>query len=54
MGRRLHVQPAYDDAMTRDLKRFFDEHATVAFENYPVGTLRDAPAAIAGERGGTR
>jgi hypothetical protein len=48
------VQPAYDEAMTRDLKRFFDEHATVAFENYPVGRLRDAPAAIAGERGGRR
>jgi formylmethanofuran dehydrogenase subunit A len=53
-GRRLHVQPAYDAAMTRDLKRFFDEHATVAFENYPVGQLRDAPAAIAGERGRMR
>ena len=53
-GRRLHVQPAYDEAMTRGLKRFFDEHATVAFENYPVGRLRDAPAAIAGERGGRR
>ena len=53
-GRRLHVRPAYDAAVTRDLKRFFDEHATVAFENYPVGALRDAPAALAGERGGTR
>ena len=53
-GRRIHVRPAYDAAMTRDLKRFFDEHATVAFENYPVGTLRDAPAALAGERGGGR
>jgi formylmethanofuran dehydrogenase subunit A len=53
-GRRLHVHPAYDAGMTRDLKRFFDEHATVAFENYPVGTLRDAPSAIAGERGSGR
>jgi formylmethanofuran dehydrogenase subunit A len=45
-GHRLHVKPGYDAAITRDLKRFFDEHATVAFDNYPVGTLRDAPMAI--------
>jgi len=53
-GRRLHVRPAYDNAVTRDLKRFFDDHSTVSFENYPVGTLRDAPAAIDGERGAGR
>ena len=50
-GRRLHVRPSYDAAVTRDLKRFFDERSTVAFENYPVGDLRDAPAGLAGERG---
>jgi len=53
-GRRLHVRPAYDAAMTRDLKRFFHDHSTVSFDNYPVGTLRDAPAALDGERGGSR
>jgi formylmethanofuran dehydrogenase subunit A len=42
-GRRLHVRPAHDAAVARDLKRFFDAHATVSFENYPVGALRDAP-----------
>lgn len=46
-GRRLHVRPAHDAAIARDLKRFFDEHATVSFENYPVGELRDAPSALA-------
>ena len=34
-GRRLHVRPAYDAAIERDLKRFFDQYATVSFDNYP-------------------
>jgi formylmethanofuran dehydrogenase subunit A len=33
-GRRLAVRPAYDAAVTRDLKRFFDAYATLAFDNY--------------------
>jgi len=33
-GRRLAVRPGYDAAVTRDLKRFFDEYAAVSFENY--------------------
>ena len=35
-GQRLAVRPAYDAAVTRDVKRFFDDYASVAFENYPV------------------
>jgi formylmethanofuran dehydrogenase subunit A len=35
-GRRLAVRPDYDAAVTKDLKRFFDDYATVAFENYGV------------------
>jgi formylmethanofuran dehydrogenase subunit A len=50
-GRRLHVRPSYDKSIERDVKRHFDQYATVAFENYPVGPLRDAPAVLAGERG---
>lgn len=46
-GRRLHVRPEYDPAVTRDLKRFFDDHAVVSFENYPVGPLPDAPVGAA-------
>ena len=42
-GRRLHVRPAYDDAVTRDVRRFFEEYGTVGFENYAVGTVKDAP-----------
>ena len=42
-GRRLHVRPDYDAAVTTGVKAFFDRYATVSFENYPVGALRDAP-----------
>ncbi|HEY6507276.1 MAG TPA: formylmethanofuran dehydrogenase subunit A, partial [Vicinamibacterales bacterium] len=43
-GRRLHVRPDYDRAIERPLREFFDRHATVAFDNYPVGPLSDRPA----------
>jgi formylmethanofuran dehydrogenase subunit A len=33
-GVRLAVRPDYDVAVTKDVKRFFDDYATVAFENY--------------------
>jgi len=33
-GARLAVRPNYDAAVKKDLKRFFDDYATVAFENY--------------------
>jgi formylmethanofuran dehydrogenase subunit A len=33
-GRRLAVRPEHDQAVTRDLKRFFDDYACVSFENY--------------------
>lgn len=42
-GRRLHVRPDYDRAIEGGLRSFFDECATVAFDNYPVRSLRDAP-----------
>ena len=44
-GQRLHVRPAFDGAVTKEVKRFFDECATVSFENYAVDELRDAPQA---------
>jgi formylmethanofuran dehydrogenase subunit A len=46
-GRRLHVRPAYDAAVETGIKGFFDRYGTVAFENYPVGPLRDAPGPLA-------
>jgi formylmethanofuran dehydrogenase subunit A len=29
--------------MERDLRRYFDQYATVSFDNYPVGELADRP-----------
>jgi formylmethanofuran dehydrogenase subunit A len=49
-GRRLHVQPPFEKTIEHDLKRYFDQYATVSFDNYPVGPLRDAPSAL-GSRG---
>jgi formylmethanofuran dehydrogenase subunit A len=45
-GRRLHVRPAFDSAVTRNIKAWFDERSTVQFANYPVGELRDPPSAL--------
>src|SRR5688572_12436064 len=42
-GKRLHVRPGFDAAVERGLRTYFDKYATVSFENYPVGALRDAP-----------
>ena len=50
VGGRLHVRPAYDRGVEREVRRFFDDYGTVRFENYAVGALRDAPQAV--ERGG--
>ncbi len=35
-GRLLHVAPAYDPAIERVLRPYFDEHYSVHFDNYPV------------------
>lgn len=43
VGRRLHVRPDYDRTIEAPLRDFFDRYATVAFDNYPVGVLRDEP-----------
>lgn len=43
IGRRLHLRPEYDRAVEGPLREFFDRHATVSFDNYPVGSLRDEP-----------
>ena len=42
-GRRLHVQPRYDDAVLPDIRRHFEQYSTVAFENYPVQGIPDDP-----------
>ncbi|HZW07000.1 MAG TPA: formylmethanofuran dehydrogenase subunit A, partial [Phycisphaerales bacterium] len=45
-GRRLRLAPAYDDAVLPGLRRHFDEHSTVRFENYPVRDLPGEPLAV--------
>jgi len=42
-GRRLRLAPKHDDAVVSDLRRFYDDYGTVAFDNFPVRGLRDAP-----------
>ncbi|MEJ7812378.1 MAG: formylmethanofuran dehydrogenase subunit A [Gemmatimonadaceae bacterium] len=42
-GRRLHVRPGYDAAITRGIERWFDRFGTVRFANYAVGALGDPP-----------
>jgi formylmethanofuran dehydrogenase subunit A len=45
-GVRLHVKPGYEAAVASSIERFFDEHSTVSFRNYPVGGLRDSPVPV--------
>jgi formylmethanofuran dehydrogenase subunit A len=45
-GRRLHVRPGYDRAMLADVKSFFEDYSTVAFENYPVQQIPDDPIPV--------
>jgi formylmethanofuran dehydrogenase subunit A len=45
-GRRLRLAPGHDEAVVPDLRRFYDEYGTVAFDNFPVRGLRDAPLEI--------
>jgi formylmethanofuran dehydrogenase subunit A len=43
IGRRLRLQPGYDDTLLPDLKRHFEAYSTVSFENYPVQGISDEP-----------
>jgi formylmethanofuran dehydrogenase subunit A len=45
-GRRLRLAPGYDDAVLPGLRRHFDRHSTVRFENYPVRDLPGEPIAV--------
>jgi formylmethanofuran dehydrogenase subunit A len=42
-GRRIYVRPGYDDALLRDLGKYFESYSSVQLANYPVTGLRDAP-----------
>jgi formylmethanofuran dehydrogenase subunit A len=45
-GRRLRLEPAYDDALLVDLRRHFEAYSSVSFENYPVRDLPGEALAI--------
>jgi formylmethanofuran dehydrogenase subunit A len=47
-GQRLHVRPTYDQAIHTGLRDYFDRYATVAFEHYGAGSLRDGPRPAGG------
>ncbi len=42
-GRRLHIRPSYDESLTPAIRRYFDDYATMRFEDYPVKQLDDPP-----------
>ena len=44
-GKRIFVQPGYDDALLRDLGKYFDSYSSIRLANFPVTGLRDAPVA---------
>jgi formylmethanofuran dehydrogenase subunit A len=39
-GARVSVAPAYDHAVERDIKSYFDQYSTISYENYSVGDQR--------------
>jgi formylmethanofuran dehydrogenase subunit A len=42
-GRRIRLQPGYDDAFLPDLRRYFEAYATISFENFPVQDIPGDP-----------
>jgi formylmethanofuran dehydrogenase subunit A len=54
VGRRLHVRPSFDGAITRDLEQHFDRYSTVKFANFPIGSLREAPLPVTAMSAGAR
>ena len=47
VGRRLHVHPPFDRAVTQQIRAHFDRYATVRFDNFAIGEPRDAPCPLA-------
>jgi len=45
-GHRLYVRPSYDQSVTHDIERYFDQYGTVRFANYPVAGLRGSPLPV--------
>ena len=47
-GKRIFVRPGFDDALLRDLGKYFDAYSSIRLANYPVTGIRDAPMATGG------
>ena len=45
-GHRLYVRPPFDQSVTHDIERYFDQYGTVRFANVPVAGLRDSPLPV--------
>ena len=45
-GRRLYVQPEFDRAVGKGVRRHFEQYSTVAFDHYPVRSLPGAPCDV--------
>jgi formylmethanofuran dehydrogenase subunit A len=48
-GKRIFVRPGFDDALLRDLGKYFDAYSSIRLANYPVTGLRDTPVATGGK-----
>jgi formylmethanofuran dehydrogenase subunit A len=44
-GKRIFVRPGYDDALMRDLGKYFEAYSSIQLANFPVTGLRDVPIA---------
>ncbi|MEO6211173.1 MAG: formylmethanofuran dehydrogenase subunit A [Gemmatimonadaceae bacterium] len=42
-GKRIFVQPGYDESLMRDLGKYFEAYSAIQLANYSVTGLRDAP-----------
>ncbi len=42
-GKRIFVQPGYDESLMRDLGKYFEAYSAIQLANYPVTGLRDTP-----------
>jgi formylmethanofuran dehydrogenase subunit A len=42
-GKRIFVRPGYDDALMRDLGKYFDAYSSIELANFPITGLRGTP-----------
>ena len=45
-GRRLYIQPEFDRAVEKGVRRHFEQYSTVSFDHYPVRSLPGAPCDV--------